>query len=239
MNLDHFGPIRLEIIGMLKKYLTIACLVLVPVVAVAATFTLHTNKSEKAVITGGELIGIEDDDAAYAVKWITPASLKTYILADGVTLSATSPISYASATGVLSMITNAYQAYDANMIAWPSAISATEVGRINGVTGDISTNGGFPVIIASGAEALSDTTVAANTCNAAEEATATGVVGTDIIIANPNAQLNTIDGYGVTSAGALRVDVYPTADKVNFVLCNPTGTEINQGALTINWKVIR
>jgi len=63
---------------MFKKYLTIALLISIPVTAVAATFTLHADKSEKSVVTGGELIGIEDDDASYAIKWITPASLKTY-----------------------------------------------------------------------------------------------------------------------------------------------------------------
>lgn len=35
---------------------------------------------------------------------------------------------------------NAYQAYDTNMITWPIAISATEVGYLDGLTGAISTS---------------------------------------------------------------------------------------------------
>lgn len=35
---------------------------------------------------------------------------------------------------------NTYQAYDANMISWPSSISATEVGYLDGLTGSISSS---------------------------------------------------------------------------------------------------
>jgi hypothetical protein len=94
-------------------------------------------------------------------------------------------------------------------------------------------------VIASGATAMSGTAISANTCSSAVAVSATGVATTDTIIATPNAILSTVAGYGVTSAGALRIDVYPTANNVNFQLCNPTGASIDPDAITINWKVIR
>lgn len=94
-------------------------------------------------------------------------------------------------------------------------------------------------IVASGATAMSGNSVAANTCSTAVAVSAAGVATTDTIIATPDAILSTVAGYGVTSAGALRIDVYPTANNVNFQLCNPTDTAIDPDAITINWKVIR
>lgn len=40
--------------------------------------------------------------------------------------------------GQLSVTTNTYQPYDANMITWPSAINATEVGYLDGLTDTIA-----------------------------------------------------------------------------------------------------
>ena len=86
---------------------------------------------------------------------------------------------------------------------------------------------------------MSGDSVPANTCATAVAVTATGVATTDVVVATPNAILSTVAGYGVTSAGALRIDVYPTSGNVNFQICNPTGTAIDPDAITINWKVIR
>lgn len=63
-------------------------------------------------------------------------------LADAKPLEVSSPLSLdtSGANAVLSMAANAYQAYDVNMITWPSAVSATEVGYLDGLTEAISTS---------------------------------------------------------------------------------------------------
>jgi len=94
-------------------------------------------------------------------------------------------------------------------------------------------------IIASGTKTLATAAISANSCATVETATATGTATTDVILATPNARLSTVTGYGVTTAGALRIDVYPTSGTVNFEVCNPTGASITPGAVSVNWKVMR
>lgn len=93
--------------------------------------------------------------------------------------------------------------------------------------------------IASGAYTVDTASIPANTCATAVAVTATNTYTTDTIVANPNAILSSIAGFGVTSAGAVRVDIYPTANNVNFQFCNPTGAAIDPGSVTFNWKVLR
>lgn len=93
--------------------------------------------------------------------------------------------------------------------------------------------------IASGVYTVDTASIPANTCAAAVAVTATNTATTDTIVANPNAILSSIAGFGVTSAGAVRVDIYPTANNVNFQFCNPTGAAIDPGSVTFNWKVLR
>lgn len=98
---------------------------------------------------------------------------------------------------------------------------------------------GKPAIIASGAYTVDTASINANTCASAVAVTASGVATTDVIIATPSAILSSVTGFGVTTAGAVRVDVYPTSGNVNFQFCNPTGAAIDPGSVTFNWKVIR
>ena len=93
--------------------------------------------------------------------------------------------------------------------------------------------------IANGAYTVDTASIPANTCATAVAVTATNTATTDTIVANSNATLSSIAGFGVTSAGAVRVDIYPTANNVNFQFCNPTGAAIDPGSVTFNWKVLR
>jgi hypothetical protein len=95
-------------------------------------------------------------------------------------------------------------------------------------------------LIASGAKALNTTAVSANTCGTAQTDTATGTLTTDAISWAPNADITAVTGYNVAGTFGLEIFAYPTADTINFKVCNTTGSSITPGsAITLNWRVTR
>lgn len=99
----------------------------------------------------------------------------------------------------------------------------------------------LPVLVASGTASLGTSTVNTGVCSGAiDGGTATGVLTTDVIFATANADPTGVTGYTPATTGTLYVWAYPTADHVNFKLCNNTSANITPGsAVTLNWKVIR
>lgn len=93
--------------------------------------------------------------------------------------------------------------------------------------------------IASGTSALGTSEIAANACATAVTTTATGTATTDVIIFTPNANIRSVTGYGAGTNGGLSITHYPTANNVNFVVCNESGSAITPGAVTLNWRVVR
>jgi hypothetical protein len=96
--------------------------------------------------------------------------------------------------------------------------------------------------IASGALALATSAISANSCQAVSggvnNATATGTLTTDRIIYTPNGSIKAVTVY--TPAGTLTIVAYPTADNVNFDVCNKDQTNaVTPGAVTLNWMVLR
>lgn len=128
----------------------------------------------------------------------------------------------------------------------PSALAAngTNCGAGQAAQGtDASGNaeGCFAVTttIASGATALATAAIASGTCATPQTVAATGVASTDAIIASFNANITSVTGYTAATTGTLRVDVYPTTNNVNLVVCNNTAGSITPGAVTLNWRVVR
>lgn len=102
-------------------------------------------------------------------------------------------------------------------------------------------NGTFfniPQVIANGATAMGTTAVGSGACASLVTAAATGVATTDVIILTPNADIHAVTGWGATT-GTLTVYPYPTANNVNFLVCNFTSASITPGAVTLNWAVMR
>ena len=95
------------------------------------------------------------------------------------------------------------------------------------------------VVIASGAKTLNTTAVSANTCGSAQTDTATGTLTTDSFTWVTNGDITAVTGYNVAGTFGLEIFAYPTADTVNFKVCNTTGSSITPGAVTLNWKVTR
>lgn len=93
--------------------------------------------------------------------------------------------------------------------------------------------------IASGTAAMGTSAISSGTCATVVTVSATGVATTDAIIATPNADPTGVTGYAVSATGSLYIQAYPTANNVNFKVCNNTSGSLTPAALTLNWRVVR
>ncbi len=93
--------------------------------------------------------------------------------------------------------------------------------------------------IASGAKALATSAISSGACSSAQTDTATGTATTDAITVAFSADPTSTTGYSASTSGMLSIIYYPTADTVNFKVCNNTASSITPGAVTINWRVTR
>ena len=151
--------------------------------------------------------------------------------------------SFGSATNCVTFTTNG----KGLITAASQATCTPALGSITGFGTDVatalgtatSTTGGVPVIIAKGTITLGTSAISANTCASIVTVSATGVATTDVVNPGLNARISTVTGYTPSSTGALRIDVYPTANNVNAEVCNPTSSSITPGAVTLNFQVLR
>jgi len=135
-----------------------------------------------------------------------------------------------------------------------SAISSTELGYLDGVAGaiwhvsndgsgsglDADTVDGYNAvrIIASGTAAMGTSEIASGACATVVTETASGVATTDVVNWGFNADVTSTTGYN-PSTGVLVIYAYPTANNVNFKVCNLTDGAITPAAVTLNWDVMR
>jgi hypothetical protein len=91
----------------------------------------------------------------------------------------------------------------------------------------------LPGIVVTGTATLGNTSIAANTCNAAVTATATGALASHTVLwSYASAPSGTTDGK-------LQLNPYTAANSVGFILCNPTAGALVPTGLVVNWKVVR
>lgn len=102
-----------------------------------------------------------------------------------------------------------------------------------------STSATIARTVASGAKALGTGAISSATCATVASDTATGTLTTDAITVSFNGDPTAVTGYTPVTSGALTIFYYPTADNVNFKVCNLTAGSITPGAVTINWRVVR
>lgn len=95
------------------------------------------------------------------------------------------------------------------------------------------------VTVATGTATINPGAVSSGTCSPAIAATATGVATTDVIMATPNVDPTVVTGYSPAAGGSLYIDAYPTANTVNFKVCNPTSGSLTPTSMTMNWRVAR
>lgn len=93
--------------------------------------------------------------------------------------------------------------------------------------------------VASGTSALGTSAISSATCATVVTTSATGTATTDVIQASFNGDPTAVTGYVPLITGMLTIIAYPTADNVNFKVCNNTSASITPGAITLNWRVAR
>jgi hypothetical protein len=93
--------------------------------------------------------------------------------------------------------------------------------------------------IASGTAVLGTSAISSGACATVVTVSATGVASTDVIQFTPNASIKAVTGYAPVTTGGLSITDYPTANNVNFDVCNWSGGSITPGAVTLNWRVAR
>jgi hypothetical protein len=95
------------------------------------------------------------------------------------------------------------------------------------------------ITIASGTAALGTSAISSAACATAVTVSATGVATTDTITTGFNGDPTAVTGYIPSTSGMLAIIAYPTANNVNFKVCNNTASSITPGAITLNWRVVR
>lgn len=99
------------------------------------------------------------------------------------------------------------------------------------------TGGTVSYIVASGTSALGTSAISASSCATVVTTTATGAATTDVVDASFNGDPTAVAGY--TPGSMLSIVSYPSANNVNFKVCNNTASVITPGSITLNWKVRR
>lgn len=107
----------------------------------------------------------------------------------------------------------------------------------SGVT--IASTGTGTQTVASGTSAMGTSAIASGACATVVTTTATGTATTDTFGWGFNADPTAVTGYAPTTNGMLTVIAWPTANNVNFKVCNNTSASITPGAVTFNFRVTR
>ena len=102
---------------------------------------------------------------------------------------------------------------------------------------NVGTAGALTTTLATGTQALGTAEIAASACASVATTSATGVATTDVIDWGFNGDPTSTTGY--TAGAMLTIIAYPTANNVNFKVCNNTAAAITPSAVTLNWRVRR
>lgn len=98
----------------------------------------------------------------------------------------------------------------------------------------------WSITIGSGTATMGTGAITSGSCASAVTVSATGVATTDTITVGFNGDPTAVTGYGASASGAiLTIYPYPTANNVNFKVCNSTNASITPSAITLNWRVLR
>lgn len=156
-------------------------------------------------------------------------------------------------TGTGNMVLSTNAALTTPALGTPSAIVLTNgtscsiSGCVSGLGANVATalgvavgsSGAFARLIATGTKALATSAIGSAACSSAQTATATGTLTTDVVDASFNGDPTAVTGYVPLTTGMLTIIAYPTADTVNFKVCNNTSASITPGAITLNFAVRR
>lgn len=119
------------------------------------------------------------------------------------------------------------------------ATTTTGTGVVTALGNAVGTAGGVSTTIAAGTSALGTSAISSGACATVVTTSATNTATTDVILAGFNGDPTAVTGYTASTGGMLTIISYPSANNVNFKVCNNTGSSITPGAITLNWRVIR
>lgn len=103
----------------------------------------------------------------------------------------------------------------------------------------LSAAGGLSTTVASGTSALGTGAITSATCASVVTTSATNTATTDVVWWGFNGDPTAVTGYVPATTGMLTIIAYPSANNVNFKVCNNTSASITPGAITLNWRVLR
>lgn len=190
--------------------------------------SLSAKGSGTVNITGAStgIIGLIDTDQTHYLN-ITPGS--------NLTADRTLTFTTGDASRTLSMSGNITTAADFTT-SGANSLTLTTTGSTN-VT--LPTSGTLSYTVASGTSALGTSAISSATCATAVTTSATGTATTDVIWWGFNGDPTAVTGYVPLTSGMLTIIAYPSANNVNFKVCNNTSSSITPGAITLNWRVVR
>jgi hypothetical protein len=119
------------------------------------------------------------------------------------------------------------------------AVNLAQSAAVTGVLPAANIDTSITRTIASGTSALGTSAIASGACATVVTTTATGTATTDTVQFTPNTDISGVTGYAPVTTGGLSIYPYPTANNVNFKVCNATASSITPGAVTLNWRVVR
>lgn len=96
--------------------------------------------------------------------------------------------------------------------------------------------GGSAGLIANIQITVGTTAIGANTCATAATPTMTGLATTSVVSITPASDVSSTTGWTPGTAGQLYFTAWPTANTLNYKVCNPTSASITPGAST-TWNV--
>lgn len=179
-------------------------------------------------ITGSStgILSLIDTDQTHYLN-ITPGS--------NLTADRTLTFTTGDASRTLSMSGNITTAADFTT-SGANSLTLTTTGSTN-VT--LPTSGTLSYTVASGTSALGTSAISSAACATAVTTSATGTATTDVIWWGFNGDPTAVTGYVPLTSGMLTIIAYPSANNVNFKVCNNTSSSITPGAITLNWRVVR
>lgn len=204
----------------------------------AAATSITVGSTTVTSGTSGRILGV----AAGPVlsEFTTSGSGTVVALATGAALT-TPNIGVATATSVNGMTitssTGVFTLTNAKTFAVTNTLTLS--GTDSTVMTFPSVSATIPRTVASGTKALATSAISSATCTTAQTSTATGTLTTDIVGVTFAADPTATTGYVPLTSGMLTIIFYPTADTINFKVCNNTSATITPGALTLNWRVTR
>ena len=112
----------------------------------------------------------------------------------------------------------------------------------SGATGWVllpSAGGATTNTIASGTAVLGTSAIGSGGASAVVTVAAAGVLATDNVMADFNADPTGVTGYAPSPNGMLTIVKFCSPGHVNFYAVNNTGLSITPGPITLNWRVVR